>query len=164
MSIYINDNLQQQAELRYHERFETADRSNRLVGVLYGSAMWLLSQKRVLIRLKNRKCYLSITVFRPLMKHIFQYLVVTAIKSNKFVVDNTCFMISKLNPTTKRVWKPYCLTENAVCSTEFIVYKANRQETRFPIFGHRSSSFSFYCSHVRSTGSRQRTRPSDNCI
>lgn len=88
----------------------------------------------------------------------------TAIKSNKFIVDSTCFMISKLNPTTKRVWKPYCLTENSVCSTEFIVYKAKRQEiTDFLYSVIDSSSFSdFMCSHVTgSTGSRQRTTPSD---
>ena len=54
----LNDNLQQQAELLYHERFETA-------------AMWLLSQKEASIRLKNRKRYLSITVSLLLMKHIF---------------------------------------------------------------------------------------------
>ena len=46
----------------------------------------------------------------------------TSIKSNKFIIDASCFMISKLNPTTKRVM----------------------------------------CSHVTgSTGSRQRTTPSD---
>ena len=88
----------------------------------------------------------------------------TAIKSNKFVVDDTCFMISKLNPTTKRVWKPYCLTANAVCSTEFIVYKAKKQEISDFLYSViNSTSFSdFMCSHVTgSTGSRQRTTPSD---
>ena len=88
----------------------------------------------------------------------------TSIKSNKFVIDTSCFMISKLNPTTKRVWKPYCLTENAVCSTEFIVYKAkNEFITDFLYSVINSNSFSdFMCSHVTgSTGSRQRTTPSD---
>lgn len=88
----------------------------------------------------------------------------TSIKSNKFIIDDSCFMISKLNPTTKRVWKPYCLTENAVCSTEFIVYKAkDKSITDFLYSVIDSSSFSgFMCSHVTgSTGSRQRTTPSD---
>jgi len=73
-------------------------------------------------------------------------------------------MISKLNPTTKRVWKPYCLTANAVCSTEFIVYKAKKQEISDFLYSViNSTSFSdFMCSHVTgSTGSRQRTTPSD---
>ena len=88
----------------------------------------------------------------------------TEIKSNKFIVDSDCFMISKLNPTTKRVWRPYCMTANAVCSTEFIVYKAKERElTDFLYSLIDSALFSdFTCSHVTgSTGSRQRTTPSD---
>lgn len=73
-------------------------------------------------------------------------------------------MISKLNPTTKRVWKPYCISDKAVCSTEFIVYKAReQQDTDFLYSLIDSESFSnFMCTHVTgSTGSRQRTTPSD---
>ena len=86
------------------------------------------------------------------------------IKSNKFVIDKNCFMISKLNPTTKRVWRPYCMTQNAVCSTEFIVYRAkNLAQTEFLYSLVDSVPFSdFMCSHATgSTGSRQRTTPSD---
>ena len=88
----------------------------------------------------------------------------TNIKSNKFLVDKDCFLISKLNPTTKRVWRPYCLSNHAVCSTEFIVYRAkNRAYTDFLYSVVDSEPFSaFMCSHVTgSTGSRQRTTPSE---
>lgn len=88
----------------------------------------------------------------------------SSIKSNKFIVDGSCFLISKLNPTTKRVWKPYCITSNSVCSTEFIVYKAKDKAIADFLFSVIDSiSFSdFMCSHVTgSTGSRQRTTPSD---
>lgn len=162
----VNDNLQQQAELLYHERFETADRSNLPVGwriVRLGDVATI--SKKSFNPAKEPEMLLehySIPAFDEAHFPVFELS--TAIKSNKFVVDNTCFMISKLNPTTKRVWKPYCLTENAVCSTEFIVYKANRQEiTDFLYSVIDSSSFSdFMCSHVTgSTGSRQRTTPSD---
>lgn len=34
-------------------------------------------------------------------------------------------MISKLNPDTKRVWRPMCVTDFAVSSTEFIIFEAN---------------------------------------
>ena len=88
----------------------------------------------------------------------------TEIKSNKFIIDDSCFMISKLNPTTKRVWRPYCLTNNAVCSTEFIVYKAKEESMTDYLYSViNSDSFSeFMCSHVTgSTGSRQRTTPKD---
>ena len=162
----INDNLQQQAELLYHERFETADRGNLPVGwriVRLGDVATI--SKRSFNPAKKPEMLLehySIPAFDE--AHFPAFELSTAIKSNKFIVDDTCFMISKLNPTTKRVWKPYCLTENAVCSTEFIVYKAKSQEiTDFLYSVIDSSSFSdFMCSHVTgSTGSRQRTTPSD---
>lgn len=45
------------------------------------------------------------------------------IKSNKYVLNHNSLLISKLNPTTKRIWRPLVLTERAVCSTEFIVFE-----------------------------------------
>ena len=162
----INDNLEQQAELLYHERFETVDRSNLPVGwriVQLGDVATI--SKKSFNPVKEPKMLLehySIPAFDEAHFPVFELS--TAIKSNKFVVDDTCFMISKLNPTTKRVWKPYCLTANAVCSTEFIVYKAKKQEISDFLYSViNSTSFSdFMCSHVTgSTGSRQRTTPSD---
>lgn len=162
----INDNLEQQAELLYHERFETIDRDKLPVGwriVRLGDVATI--SKKSFNPAKEPEMLLehySIPAFDEAHFPVFEPS--TAIKSNKFVVDDSCFMISKLNPTTKRVWKPYCLTENAVCSTEFIVYKAKSQEiTDFLYSVIDSASFSdFMCSHVTgSTGSRQRTTPSD---
>lgn len=162
----INDNLQQQAELLYHERFETVDRDKLPVGwriVRLGDVATI--SKKSFNPAKEPEMLLehySIPAFDEAHFPVFEPS--TAIKSNKFIVDDSCFMISKLNPTTKRVWKPYCLTANAVCSTEFIVYKAKSQEiTDFLYSVIDSTSFSdFMCSHVTgSTGSRQRTTPSD---
>lgn len=104
----------------------------------------------------------SIPAYDDMKFPIFEYS--TNIKSNKFIVDNNCFLISKLNPTIKRIWRPYCLTQNCVCSTEFIVYKAkNSKYTDFLYSLIDSDNFlNFMCSHVTgSTGSRQRTTPSD---
>ena len=162
----INDNLQQQAELLYHERFETVDRDKLPVGwriVRLGDVATI--SKKSFNPAKEPEMLLehySIPAFDEAHFPVFEPS--TAIKSTKFIVDGSCFMISKLNPTTKRVWKPYCLTENAVCSTEFIVYKAKSQEiTDFLYSVIDSDSFSdFMCSHVTgSTGSRQRTTPFD---
>ena len=166
MNEKINDNLQQQAELLYHERFETVDRDKLPVGwriVRLGDVATI--SKKSFNPAKEPEMLLehySIPAFDEAHFPVFEPS--TAIKSNKFIVDDSCFMISKLNPTTKRVWKPYCLTANAVCSTEFIVYKAKSQEiTDFLYSVIDSDSFSdFMCSHVTgSTGSRQRTTPSD---
>ena len=151
----VNDNLQQQAELLYHERFETVDRDKLPVG-------WRIVRLGDVATI-SKKSFNPAKEPEMLLEH-YSIEPSTAIKSNKFIVDDSCFMISKLNPTTKRVWKPYCLTENAVCSTEFIVYKAKSQEiTDFLYSVIDSDSFSdFMCSHVTgSTGSRHRTTPSD---
>lgn len=162
----INDNLEQQAQAIYHERFETVSPNDspsdwRIVtlgevATISNKSFNPLKEPEILLE------HYSIPAFDEARFPVFELS--TSIKSNKFIIDASCFMISKLNPTTKRVWKPYCLTENAVCSTEYIVYKAkDKSITNFLYSVIDSNSFSdFMCSHVTgSTGSRQRTTPSD---
>ena len=162
----INDNLEQQAQAIYHERFETVSPNDlpsdwRIVtlgevATISNKSFNPLKEPEILLE------HYSIPAFDEARFPVFELS--TSIKSNKFIIDASCFMISKLNPATKRVWKPYCLTGNAVCSTEFIVYKAKDQSiTDFLYSVIDSGSFSdFMCSHVTgSTGSRQRTTPSD---
>ena len=162
----VNDNLEQQAQAIYHERFETISPNDlpsewRIVtlgevATISSKSFNPLKEPEILLE------HYSIPAFDEARFPVFELS--TSIKSNKFIIDASCFMISKLNPTTKRVWKPYCLTGNAVCSTEFIVYKAKDQSiTDFLYSVIDSGSFSdFMCSHVTgSTGSRQRTTPSD---
>lgn len=84
------------------------------------------------------------------------------LKSNKFIISNDEVLVSKLNPTVKRVWRPYCLTEKSICSTEFIVYKPISAELKDYLFSIvNSSEFNdFMCSNVTgSTNSHQRTPP-----
>lgn len=162
----LNDNLEQQAQAIYHERFETVSPNDlpsdwRIVtlgevATISNKSFNPLKEPEILLE------HYSIPAFDEARFPVFELS--TSIKSNKFIIDASCFMISKLNPTTKRVWKPYCLTGNAVCSTEFIVYKAKDQSiTDFLYSVIDSGSFSdFMCSHVTgSTGSRQRTTPLD---
>lgn len=162
----LNDNLEQQAQAIYHERFETVSPNDlpsdwRIVtlgevATISNKSFNPLKEPEILLE------HYSIPAFDEARFPAFELS--TSIKSNKFIIDASCFMISKLNPTTKRVWKPYCLTGNAVCSTEFIVYKAkDKTITDFLYSVIDSNSFSdFMCSHVTgSTGSRQRTTPSD---
>ena len=162
----INDNLQQQAQAIYRERFEGVASEDLPSGwriVALGDVATISNKSFNPLKEAERMLeHYSIPAFDEARFPVFEPS--TSIKSNKFVINASCFMISKLNPTTKRVWKPYCLTENAVCSTEFIVYKAKDESiTDFLYSVIDSSSFSdFMCSHVTgSTGSRQRTTPSD---
>ena len=162
----INDNLEQQAQAIFSERFEKVSSEDLPAGwrVVSLGEVATISNKSFNPLKEDKRIleHYSIPAFDEARFPVFEPS--TSIKSNKFVIDTSCFMISKLNPTTKRVWKPYCLTENAVCSTEFIVYKAkNEFITDFLYSVINSNSFSdFMCSHVTgSTGSRQRTTPSD---
>lgn len=46
----------------------------------------------------------------------------SSIKSNKFVVPSQCILVSKLNPSTPRVWWPQVSSPMPrICSTEFMV-------------------------------------------
>lgn len=86
------------------------------------------------------------------------------IKSNKYKVYSNSILISKLNPTIKRIWRPLCLTENSVCSTEFINYiPINDEIKEFCYEVINSERFlSFLINHATgSTGSRQRVKPLD---
>lgn len=85
------------------------------------------------------------------------------VKSNKYILSKNSVMISKLNPDTKRVWRPMCLSKLAVSSTEFIIFEAFNPAYRDFVFSIiDSAAFSdWMCAHTTgSTNSRQRTTPS----
>lgn len=85
------------------------------------------------------------------------------VKSNKYILTDNSVMISKLNPDTKRVWRPMCISEFAVSSTEFIIFEANNPTYKDFVFSViDSAAFSdWMCAHTTgSTNSRQRTTPS----
>ena len=124
----INDNLELQAQLIYSERFEGVKSNDLPSGwrVVPLGEIAMISNKNFNPLKESERIleHYSIPAFDETKFPIFEPS--TSIKSNKFVVDSSCFLISKLNPTVKRVWKPYCLTGSAVCSTEFIVYKSKK--------------------------------------
>ena len=48
------------------------------------------------------------------------------IKSNKYEVVSNSILVSKLNPSTRRLWIPQLIDEkSAICSTEFMEYVPN---------------------------------------
>lgn len=88
--------------------------------------------------------------------------IASGIKSNKYLLTSDSVMISKLNPDTKRIWRPMCLSGHPVCSTEFIVYEAKKKGQRDYIYSLIDSIpfFNHLCSHTTgSTNSRQRATP-----
>ena len=158
----VNDNLQAQTQLFYKEMIINGTSSGWEKTTL-GNLVEMV--KKVFNPAKEKETMLehySIPAFDDDKFPVFESS--SKIKSNKYIINKDCFMISKLNPTTKRVWRPYCLTGNAVCSTEFIVYTATYKLMTDYLFAViDSDDFSDYmCSHVTgSTGSRQRTIPND---
>ncbi len=56
----------------------------------------------------------------------------SSIKSSKFGISNNAVLLSKLNPTTKRIWYVGDVSENSVSSTEFLpFYAKNSHYTPF---------------------------------
>lgn len=95
-------------------------------------------------------------------KHFPVFEIASGIKSNKYTITASSVMISKLNPTTKRIWRPMCLSDNPVCSTEFIVYEPVKTEYRDYVYSIIDNSMfsDFLCAHTTgSTNSRQRVTP-----
>ena len=88
----------------------------------------------------------------------------TEIASNKFRVNNREFLVSKLNPQFKRIWNPICKTENALCSTEFMVFKPKNDEMKSYCYSVADgiAFYNFMVAHASSsTGSRKRF-PAEN--
>lgn len=86
----------------------------------------------------------------------------SGIKSNKYYVSPNSILVSKLNPETKRIWRPLCLSDLPICSTEFIVYEGKKKWYRDFIYAVVDSDafYHFLCANVTgSTGSRQRAIP-----
>ncbi|MEG6613919.1 restriction endonuclease subunit S [Pseudoclostridium thermosuccinogenes] len=84
------------------------------------------------------------------------------IKSNKYVIDSSCMLFSKLNPQFKRVFRPFCKTSKAICSTEFMVYKAKKPIYNNYIYSVLCSGgfYQFVMQNVTgTTNSRQRAIP-----
>ncbi len=95
-------------------------------------------------------------------QHYPVFEIASGIKSNKYFLTSDSVMISKLNPDTKRIWRPMCLSGHPVCSTEFIVYEAKKKGQRDYIYSLIDSVpfFNHLCSHTTgSTNSRQRATP-----
>ncbi len=86
-----------------------------------------------------------------------------SIKSNKYVVLQDAILVSKLNPQTPRIWLPLLMSENAVCSTEFMQFVPRLKEYKPYLYCLMKSQYfqDEILKHVTgSTGSRQRAQPS----
>lgn len=85
------------------------------------------------------------------------------ILSNKYRVPFDSILVSKLNPDTKRIWLSDSEFENAICSTEFIIYMPKQKEHRsfYYMLFNTNAFVEFLVSNATgSTNSRMRVKPS----
>lgn len=89
------------------------------------------------------------------------------ILSNKFKIDENMTLFSKLNPRIKRLWFVGKVPENAICSTEFVPFEANKNDWPFFIKCLVGSDF-FYNNAMSlvngATGSHQRFHPQETLL
>lgn len=84
------------------------------------------------------------------------------IDSGKYSITENSLLYSKLNPKFKRLWVPLCLSENLICSTEFLVFEPVNAAVRSYVYGVLDSSmyYAYMVSKaISSTGSRSRVDP-----
>jgi len=88
-----------------------------------------------------------------------------SIKSNKYLVTDGVFMVSKLNPRFPRIWVPSKhTTRRRICSTEFLVCRPKvKIETPFVLHVTKSRSVVQQMSDLASgtSNSHQRVRPAE---
>ena len=163
----INKNLLEQAQSIYSAWFEQFLLSDGIM-----PSNWHIGTIRDIADIKTNSFnpqrnlgvmleHYSIPAFDEQLFPVFELS--NNVKSNKYILTNNSVLASKLNPDTKRVWRPMCLSQNAVCSTEFIVFEAKNPEHKDFLFSIIDSQpFSdWMCAHTTgSTNSRQRTTPS----
>ena len=95
-------------------------------------------------------------------KHYPIFESTNSIKSNKYILNKNSVIISKLNPNIKRIWRPICLSNYPICSTEFIVYESINPKYKDFIYSILNSLpfYDYICLNVTgTTNSHQRTNP-----
>lgn len=163
----LNKNLEQQAQAIFQSRFIDFDQSNGEMPL-----SWHIVKLGDIATIKTNTFspnknpevileHYSIPAYDEHRYPVFE--IASGVKSNKYILTPQSVMISKLNPDTKRVWRPMCISDNAVSSTEFIIFEANNPAYKDYIYSIIDSApFSdWMCAHTTgSTNSRQRTTPS----
>lgn len=85
------------------------------------------------------------------------------ILSNKYTVEDNTFLVSKLNPSTPRIWTIFN-SKNGICSTEFQVFKVKKEQ--YFSFVHCFLNSDYFNRKLASkahgtSGSHQRVKPED---
>ena len=88
-----------------------------------------------------------------------------SILSNKYLVPVNAILVSKLNPDTKRIWRTLSCFEDAICSTEFIVFLSkvpSHREFYYLMFNTKRFIDFLASNATGSTNSRMRVKPASS--
>ncbi len=163
----INKNLEEQAQAIFKAWFEDyepfgGEAPNEFISMTLGRVAEIKTDSISPSKNPNVKVeHYSIPAYDE--KHFPVFETTDDIKSNKYIITDKSVIISKLNPDTKRIWRPMCLSEHPICSTEFIVYEARNPAHKDFLYSLIDSVrfYNYLCSHTTgSTNSRQRATPS----
>lgn len=166
-NVLINKNLEEQARALFKAWFEDyepfgGEVPNEFTSMTLGRVAEIKTDSMSPSKNPNVKVeHYSIPAYDE--KHFPVFETTDDIKSNKYIITDKSVIISKLNPDTKRIWRPMCLSEHPICSTEFIVYEARNPAHKDFLYSLIDSKpfFNHLCSHTTgSTNSRQRATPS----
>ena len=87
----------------------------------------------------------------------------SSIKSVKYQVQKNSVLVSKLNPSTRRIWYPLLQEGHiSICSTEFMQFIPRDNKIRPYLWGVLTSNYFNDCilkTVTGTTGSRQRAQP-----
>lgn len=162
----INRNLSEQAQAIYESWFVSFEKFGGMVPLDWGEGVLgdIAEIKTTTFKPDKEPDVIVEHYSIPALdeNHFPIFELAEGIKSNKYLLNKNSVMISKLNPDIKRIWRPMCLSDRPVCSTEFIVFEAKNKKNKDFIFSILDSdNFNNHlCSHVTgSTGSRQRAVP-----
>ncbi len=153
----INEELEQLLMIMFNNLFDTDDLQNIKLGKLTDIKTESINPSKI-------KCdhvwHYSIPAFDDTKLPVHDET--ESILSNKYKVPKKCVMLSKLNPQTKRIWRSIDTYENAICSTEFIVftpYKNNYNYFLYPLLNTDDFTDFMISNATGTTNSRTRIKP-----
>ena len=153
-NIAINRNLSEQAQAIYESWFVSFEKFGGMVPLDWGEGVLgdIAEIKTTTFKPDKEPDVIVEHYSIPALdeNHFPIFELAEGIKSNKYLLNKNSVMISKLNPDIKRIWRPMCLSDRPVCSTEFIVFEAKNKKNKDFIFSILDSdNFSNHlCSHV----------------
>ena len=149
-NIAINRNLSEQAQAIYESWFVSFEKFGGMVPLDWGEGVLgdIAEIKTTTFKPDKEPDVIVEHYSIPALdeNHFPIFELAEGIKSNKYLLNKNSVMISKLNPDIKRIWRPMCLSDRPVCSTEFIVFEAKNKKNKDFIFSILDSdNFSNIC-------------------